>query len=63
MIQNPIALVGVSGNGRISIMPVGGRLSDMSREQAVDLAVRLVALADDYDNPTFGKLLREFMNQ
>lgn len=62
MIENPVAVVGVTGNDRISIMPISPKLMNMTKEQAIDLAVRIVAVADDGETPTFGKLLREFMN-
>ena len=62
MIDNPVALVGVNAFDQIVIMPLPPFTHPMSKEQAIDLAVRLVALADDGSEPTFGKLLREFLS-
>lgn len=58
MIDDPVGAVGVRGDDSIIILPYNIK---MTKDQAIDLAVRLVAVADDLCNPKFGKWLREMM--
>jgi len=65
MIENPIGMAGIGTTDTHEdeiILYLRGAQFAMSKEQAIDLAVRLVAIADDYSEPKFGKWLREFLN-
>jgi hypothetical protein len=51
--------VGVQGHSIVIMPPITRALSKV---EALMLAARLVALADDPCEPQFGRLLREFLN-